>query len=43
MKNNEENNHNEVWETPEITVLDVNEKTENGLNDSSDDHDIGTS
>ena len=28
MKNDEENDLNEVWETPEITVLSINEETE---------------
>jgi len=31
MNNNEEENKlNEIWETPEVTVLNVNEDTENG-------------
>jgi len=30
MKNDEENKLNAFWETPEITVLNVNEKTEYG-------------
>jgi hypothetical protein len=42
MKNEEENKLNEVWETPEITVLDVNEKTEYGFSGTSDDFDIGS-
>ena len=32
MKNNEENKLNEFWETPEITVLSINEETEYGVN-----------
>jgi hypothetical protein len=27
MKNEEENKLNEVWETPEVTMLDVNKDT----------------
>jgi len=42
MKNREKNKLNEVWETPEITVLNVNEKTENGFSGSSDGEDIGS-
>jgi hypothetical protein len=37
MKNEKENKLNEVWKTPEITVLNVNENTENGVTTPSSD------
>ena len=42
MKNNEENKLNEVCETPEITVLNVNEKTELGEDGTSDGYGVGS-
>lgn len=30
MENNEKNNLSEQWETPEITVLDINKNTQSG-------------
>jgi hypothetical protein len=42
MKNEKENKLTEEWVTPSVNVMDVNEKTEGGLNNSSDGLDIGT-
>jgi hypothetical protein len=36
MKNNEENKLIDIWETPEITVLNVNRDTENGASPGPD-------
>jgi len=36
MKNEKESKLNEVWETPLITILDVNEKTEGSPTISDD-------
>jgi hypothetical protein len=43
MKNNEENKLNEVWETPEVIVLNVNKDTELGGSTPSGDTDLGFS
>jgi len=40
MKNDGEDYLNEVWETPIITVLDVNKKTENGFSGGTDDWEL---
>jgi hypothetical protein len=41
MKNEKENKLNETWETPEMTVLNVNENTKFGVG-PGDDGDLGS-
>ena len=36
MKGEEENELNEIWESPEVTVLNVNGNTEAGANAGED-------